>query len=195
MKEKLLADWNRKYDRVQWELKDNEKKLEHIGKRQKELVYDLIFQGGFALLCFLILFCITVNRFAITTDAGYYYSGGFYYILVMFLIIGTIIAVIYNIRQLIKRIWRLLFHLKKKEPIEYPKPEVIQSNYPTHIPPNYYAERKCIEWLLHQYTEEMMELISLKRDIENTPEQELDPLREALERIVIYQRIGCAKKF
>lgn len=193
MKEKLMAEWARKYERILWELKDNDKKLESVTKRQKELVYDLIFQCGFALVCFLALYCITINRYAITVDAGYFYSEGFYYILVMALVIGTIAAVIYNGYQIIKRIKSCLFHNKKRGSVEYPKPEVYRSNYSTHIPSDYYSERKCIEWLLHQYNEEIMKLIALRREIENAPEQDLALFQRELESIVIYQRVGRAR--
>ncbi len=32
--------------------------------------------------------------------------------------------------------------------MEYPKPEKVKSNYLVHMPPNYYAERECIDCLL-----------------------------------------------
>lgn len=193
MKEQLLIAWKQKYERIQWELGDNQKKLENVEKRKKALIYDLVFQFAFAIFCFLLLYCITVNRYEITTNAGYLYAEGFYYILVMALIMGTIVAVIYNSYQIIKRIKRYLWHVNKLKPLEYPKPEKVRSNYPTYIPLNYFAEQTCIEWLLHEYTEDMKKLTALKRKIEDTPEQNLDPLWGELETIVFYERVGRAK--
>ncbi len=113
--------------------------------------------------------------------------------MVMLLVIGSIAAVVYNGYQLIKRIKCCLFHNKKWGPVEYPKPEIIRSNYSTHIPPDYYSERRCIEWLLHQYNVEIMKMIALRRKIENTPEQDLAPFQKEIENIVIYQRVGRAR--
>lgn len=193
MKEQLLIAWKQKYERVQWELGDNQKKLENVEKRKRELIYDLVFQFSFAIFCFLILFCIAVNRYEITVNAGYFYAEGFYYILVMALIIGIVVAVIYNTHQIVKRIKRYLWHVKKRNLVEYPKPEKVRSNYPTHIPLNYYAEQACIEWLLHEYAEDMKKLTALKRKIEDTSEQNLDPLWKELEDIVFYERVGRAR--
>ncbi|MDE6567519.1 MAG: hypothetical protein K2K70_07285 [Lachnospiraceae bacterium] len=193
MKERLLIAWKQKYERIQWELEDNLKKLENVEKRKRELIYDLVFQFFFAVFCFLLLYCITVNRYAITVEAGYFFAEGFYYILVMFLIIGAIAAVIYNTHQIIKRIKRYLWHVTKWDLVEYPKPENVRSNYPTHIPLNYFAEQACIEWLLHEYVEDMKKLTALKRKIEDTPEQNLDPLWKELEDIVFYERVGRAR--
>lgn len=193
MKEKLLIAWKHKYERIQWELEDNLKKLENVEKRKRELIYDLVFQFFFAVFCFLLLYCIAVNRYEITINAGYLFAEGFYYILVMALIIGIVAAVIYNTYQITKRIKRYLWHVKKRDLVEYPKPETVQSNYPTHIPLNYFAEQACIEWLLHEYAEDMKKLITLKRKIEDTPEQNLDPLWKELEGIVFYERVGRAK--
>lgn len=193
MKEKLLFAWKQKYERIQWELEDNLKKLENVKKRKRELIYDLVFQFFFAVICFLILFCITVNRYEITVNAGYFFAEGFYYILVMFLIIGAIAAVIYNTHQIIKKIKRYLWHVMKWDLVEYPKPENVRSNYPTHIPLNYFAEQACIEWLLHEYAEDMKKLTALKRKIEDTPEQNLEPLWKELEDIVFYERVGRAR--
>lgn len=190
MKEKLLFDWKQKYERIQWELKDNDKKLEKVIKRQKDLVDDILFQIGFMVVTFLVMsFLVKCREFV----GGWLFGYAFYplYILV---IGGFIIAsVIYNISQLVKRIKRYRFHAKKIDSLEYPNPETVDSNYPLHIPPNYYAERKCIEWLLHQYTQETMQLIAIRRKIENTSEQDLEPFWEELDRIVIYERVGCAK--
>lgn len=121
MKEQLLIAWKQKYERVQWELGDNQKKLENVEKRKKELIYDLVFQFSFAIFCFLLLYCIAVNRYEIN------------------------------------------------------------------------AEQACIEWLLHEYAEDMKKLIVIKRKIEETPEQNLDPLWKELESIVFYERVGRAR--
>lgn len=54
MKEQLLIAWKQKYERIQWELEDNQKKLENVEKRKKALIYDLVFQFCFAIFCFLL---------------------------------------------------------------------------------------------------------------------------------------------
>lgn len=190
MKEKLLFDWKQKYERIQWELKDNDKKLEKVINRQKNLVGDIIFQIGFMVVSFLVMsFLVNCREYV----GGWLFGYAFYPLYI--LVVGGFIVgiVIYNISQLVKRIKRYRFHVRQGDDLKYPKPETVDSNYPLHIPSNYYAERKCIEWLLHQYTEETMQLIALRRKIENTPEQNLEPLWEELDCIVIYERVGCAK--
>lgn len=189
MKEKLLFAWKHKYERIQWELKDNETKLEKVIKRQKQLVDDIVIQIIFLFICIFVIFLLWICRSSVV---GWTYGYAFYavYILAVWGII--IAAAIYNVYQLVKRIKRCLFHAKKRDFL-YSRPVTVDSNYPLHIPPNYYAERKCIEWLLNQYMEETIELFALKQKIEHTTEQELDAFWEELENIVIYERIGCAK--
>lgn len=189
MKEKLLFDWKQKYERIQWELKDNEKKLENVMKRRKMLFGNFLFQIFFCFSCVMLLFFMWQFRETVS-----YIEYGAFYPFYLAAIYGLLIAaIIYNGYQFGKQMKKYFYHTVKLRPVEYPKPEMAGSNYPTHIPLNYYEERACIEWLLHQYTEMAGKLIALRRKIENTPEQNLEPLREELESIMIYERVGRAK--
>ncbi len=182
MREKLLVEWKQKYERIQWELGDNERKLENVIKRQKKLPGNVFYPVAMTFIGFLLVFCLWCFR-----DGIMFMFYPFYLAAVFGLAIATVAI---NGYRFIKEIRRYLWHVRKWDSVTYPKPETVRSNYPLHIPPNYYAEHVCIEWLLHQYTDAAMKLIALRRKIENTPEQDLEPLQKELDAIVIYERVG-----
>lgn len=186
MKEKLLADWKHKYERIQWELKDNEKKLENVKKREEKLFTDIFVPIIIAFVSFLVISFSWQFRENISEWFYPFYIAAIYGL--------SIAAVIYNGYQLVKRIRLYLYHTIPLGEMKYPKPERRNANYPLHIPPNYNAEHRCIEWLLHQYTEDVMKLTALKRKIEEAPEDDLGSLQEELDGIVFYERVGCARE-
>lgn len=189
MKEKILAEWNRKYERIQWELKDTEKKLENVKKRQKDLLVDIFVSILFALVSLgIVFFCWHFRE-----TVSYIFYGAFYPIYLIVLYGLGIAAIIYYGYQFCQRVRRYIRQMRKIGSLEYPKPEIVRSNDARCIPVNYYAERKCVEWLRHQYTDEIMQLIALKREIDRVPEQNLPLLQEKLDSILFYERVKRAK--
>lgn len=185
MREKLLCEWKQKYERLNRELGKNERQLQTLEKRKKDLVIDIYIQIVYALLC------LVVSLFIISwwEEISYFFQP--------FFIMATaglmVAALIYNGYQFFRRIKRWIHHTRKIDPIEYPKLEMVQSNYALHPQPNYYAEGQCIEWLIRQYTDQMLKMTELRRRIEKASEQECDILRKELDEIVFYESVGCAR--
>lgn len=187
MKEQLLIAWKQKYERIQWELEDNQKKLENVIKRQNDLLKNIYRPIVQVLISLFLLLCLWLLRDSIMF---------MFYELFCAVILGlAAAAVIYFGYRFMKAVRFCAWHRRKWDPVTYPKPEIVKSNYPTHIPPNYYAERICIEWLLRQYNDALGNMLALRQKIENAEEEDLESLVQELENILIYERVGRARNF
>lgn len=185
MRGKLLVEWFEKYERMKDEMIRYEKMLETLENQRKKLVTDIWMR----LITFIMSCCFFVGLAAITGDI----PGIFLFFYVPVLALLTIFILGRNIILLSKKIALFLHHKKRTISFRYPKPLTINSNYPTYIPPNYYTEQLCIEWLMEKYAVQIGRLKKLRKEIEQASEQDYQDLQERLDEIIIYEIVGRAK--
>lgn len=182
---RLLAKWAQKQERIEDEMISLQKKLVTLKRQQKKLVTDIwLLVIAFPIIIYVLLALASMIDFI--PWVFIYFYGPILAALAIFMI-G------WNILRLAKKIALLCHHKRKDLPFEYPKPPILNSNYPTYIPPNYYTEQLCIEWLMEKYGYEMVQLKKLRKEIEQAPEEDYDKLQEKLNEIIIYEIIGRAK--
>lgn len=181
----MLTEWADKYQRIDDEMKRYEKMLETLERLQKQLVTDIWLQFISLAIAFSVLFALI--------GMIDFIPGAFLYFYVPVLAILSFFTAGRGIILLSQKIARLYHHKRKDLPFQYPKPIVVNSNYPFNIPPNYYTEQLCIEWLMEKYNFEMSQLKKLRKEIEQASEQDYKNLQENLNEIVIYEIIGRAK--
>lgn len=185
MRGKLLIEWAEKFERMKDEMIRYEKILETLEKQRKKLVTDIWMR----FIAFIISCCFFLGLAAITGDIPVAFL--IFYVPVVALL--AIFVLGRNIILLSKKIALLLHHKKRNISFRYPKPLTINSNYPTYIPPNYYTEQLCIEWLMEKYAVQISQLQKLRKEIEQASEQDYQDLQERLDEIIIYEMIGKAK--
>lgn len=185
MSKKLLVQWFEKYERMKDEMVRYEKMLETLEEQQKKLVTDIWMR----LIAFIISCLFFLALAGMTDDI----PSAFLFFYVPVLALLAFFAIGRNLVLLARKIARLLHHKNKKISFQYPEPLTLNSNYPTYIPPNYYAQKLCIEWLMEKYAIQISQLQKLRGEIEQASEQDYQDLQERLDEIIIYEIMGSAK--
>lgn len=185
MRRRLLAEWAEKYERIEDEIKRCEKQLITLERQQKELKIDMRLQ----IISLAILFPVMLAL----VQMGFYIPWIFLYFYIPVLSLLAIFTLGRGIFHLFKTSARLRYHKRTDLPFQYPKPLRFRSNYPTYIPPNYYTEQLCLEWLIKEYRLEMSQLKKLRKEIEQASEEDYTMLQENLDNIIIYEIVGRAK--
>lgn len=185
MREILLARWAEKYRRIENEITRCEKHLETLKRAKKNLALDI--RIGYISLIILSLLFLGLAGLAAYIPWVFLY----FYVPVLALLATFVLG--RSIIKLFKNIARFRHHKRQDLPFEYPKPPIVDSNYPTNIPPNYYAEQVCVEWLIEKYNLEMSQLKHMRKEIEQASEDDYKKLEKRLEEIKIYEIVGRAK--
>lgn len=179
-----MAMWSEKYERIEYEVKRCEARMESLEKRKRILKLDAR---------------VRLIRIAIDIPILYFLASMIPYIsyyFVYFYIPGLVGLTIFTLGRDIVSFGRQLalmrYHKRKNLPFTYPRPILVDSNYPVNIPPNYYTEGLCCEWLLEKYHYEMEEMVKLRKEIEQASEEDIEPLQKRLEEIAIYEILGGA---
>ncbi|MDO4166407.1 MAG: hypothetical protein Q4D32_03275 [Eubacteriales bacterium] len=185
MRGKLLAECIEKYERIEYEMKRYEKQLVTLEKQKKGLITDIwIYSIGLA-ISLVVVYALVDMVDVIPWIFLYFY--------VPVLVVFAFFTIGRSILGLGKTLASLHHHKRKDLPFQYPEPMRINSNYPTYIPPNYYTEYLCIEWLMEKYSFEMGRLKKLRREIDQASEQDYQDLQKSLDEIIIYEIVGRAK--
>ena len=180
----LFAVWSEKYERIEYEIKRCETRMESLERRQRMLKLDAWMP------IIRIIIELPILYFLVSMIEYIPWVFTYFYIPVLILII--IFTFIRNIFCFAHRLARIFYHKRKNLPFEYPKPILIDSNYPVNILPNHYTERLCCEWLLEKYSYELGQLKRLRKEIEQASEEDYEDLQNRLEEITIYEIIGGA---
>ena len=180
-----MAEWAEKYRRIEYEITRCKKQLGTLKNAKKNLVMDIWFS--------VITLAVFIPFFFILAEMIEFIPGVFSYFYVPVLVLFAVFVIGRSIIRLFKKILCLCHHNRKDLPFQYPKPSLVNSNYPTNIPPNYYAEQFCLEWLIEKYNLEINQLKQLRREVEQASEEDCRKLKERLDAIKIYEVIGRAK--
>lgn len=185
MREILLARWAEKYRRIENEIKRYERQLETLNRVKKNLALDI--RIGYISFIILSLLFLGLAGLAMYIPWAFLY----FYVPVLALLAAFVLG--RSIIKLLKNIARFRHHKRQDLPFEYPKPPIVDSNYPTNIPPNYYSEQLCVEWLIEKYKLEISQLKQLRREIEQASEEDYTKLEKRLDEIKIYEIVGRAR--
>lgn len=185
MREILLARWAEKYKRIENEIKRYERQLETLKRVKKDLALDIRI-GYISLIILSLLF---LGLAGLTTCIPSFLL--YFYVPVLALLAAFVLG--RSIIILFKNIARFCHHKRKDLPFQYPKPPIVDSNYPTNIPPNYYTEQLCVEWLIEKYKLEISQLKQLRKEMKQASEEDYEKLEKRLEEIKIYEIVGRAK--
>lgn len=185
MREILLARWAEKYRQIEDEIKRYERQLETLNRVKKNLALDI--RIGYISFIILSLLFLGLAGLAMYIPWAFLY----FYVPVLALLAAFVLG--RSIIKLLKNIARFRHHKRKDLPFEYPKPPIVNSNYPTNIPPNYYAEQLCIEWLMEKYKLEISQLKQWRREIEQASEKDFENFEKRLDEIKVYEIVGRAR--
>ncbi len=184
-REKLLYLWKRKYDALEMDIQENERKLKYARERQHILKQDIISQLIIALVCGVVVgFLFYMEEYIFWYFKVTYYLG----------IRGvTILAVLYNGIQIIKAIKNYIYHTKTVE--DWKKPGARISNMKTGLEPesSCQLEIQKILWILEQYDKEREIMQELRSKIELGKIATIEELEQQLNQIIIYEIIRNAK--
>lgn len=183
----LFAVWSERYERIEYEIKRCETRMESLERRQRMLKID-VWMPVIRMVIALPMLYILVSMIPIIPI-------GFNYFYIPVSIGIAIYIFVWNLFSFAHRLARILYHKRKNLPFEYPKPILIDSNYPANILPNHYTERLCCEWLLEKYSYELGQLKRLRKEIEQASEEDYEDLQKRLEEITIYEIIGGDERF
>lgn len=192
MREKLLADWQYKYDRLSREIEENQSKLGYIMKRQQRLKTDIKVQVLFSVISIIVI--AWLYSLSDDVEGGSLYGMAAMPLFQAVLFLMALIALVYNVRSFIRQIYDMIYHHNGMMEINYPKPEVVRENYPQHVPRNIYEELMCVEWLQEQYKKEQVLLLRMKASLETASEEELPQLKKELDEIIFYQKVKRAQR-
>ena len=182
----LLARWAEKYKQIEYEIKRYERQLERLKRVKKNLGMDI--RMGY--ISFIILFFLFLGL----AGMALYIPSMLLCIYVPVLSLLATFVLGRSIIILIKNIARFCYHKRKDLPFEYPKPPIVNSNYPTNIPPNYYAEQVCVEWLIEKYKLEISQLKQWRREFDQASEADYEDFEKRLDEILIYEIVGRARR-
>ena len=181
-----MAKWAEKYKRIEDEIKRYERQLETLKRVKKDLALDI--RIGYISLIILSLLFLGLAGLAA------YIPWVFLYFYIPVLTLFATFVLVRGIIKLLKNTACFHYHERKDLPFQYPKPPIVNSNYPTNIPPNYYAEKVCVEWLIEKYKLEISQLKQWRREIEQASEKDYKDFEKRLDEIKIYEIVGRARK-
>ena len=182
----LLARWAEKYKHIEDEIKRYERQLERLKRVKKNLGMDI--RIGYISLIILFFLFLGLAGLAL------YIPWVFLYFYVPVLALLAIFVLGRGIIKLIKNVSLYCYHKRKNLPFEFPKPPIVNSNYPTNYPPNYYTEQLCVEWLIETYQLEIKQLKQWRREFDQVSEADYEDFEKRLDEILIYEIVGRARR-
>lgn len=185
MKDKLLYRWQRKYDELQMNIKENERRLKYAKERQGRLKYDVLTQLLIAIICAIIIkFLFYMEPYIIF----YFYVLYHYFIRLL-----RIVAIVYNGIQIIKTVKRFIQHTRPVHNWKKPIPKVSAIDRGIEPEHSCQVEIEKISWILEQYRQQRWRMEEIRYKIEKDDLMTEELLEKALEEVIIYETVRSAK--
>lgn len=187
---RLLYEWNVKYDKLDFAIKEAEMQLASVNKRLRMLWFDLFAYGGMIVLPLLLLLLLSL----LPDDPGsliLILISAFY----SFLLIVFILSLPFTIAYFIKSIVMLILNSEDRAESDFipPIPQGIRRGVKKEPERTYRLEQKKLLYVLSRYYLSRDSLNELHGQLEDdTCTITLEELKEKLKNCVLYEAIHPA---